>query len=128
MTGQEMVRYINQLSSSVHQQTLEGNFGVGAKIAAATRNHAGLVYLSWKDSIGSMNHLWRDPATGQYGLKQIERPDGSCGHWGRVEDAVKPQAIAEHGTKVVLLGNDDDRNTCCPRNRRSVPPAGSPAT
>src|SRR5688572_18868028 len=36
MAGDEMVRYINQLSSSVHEQSLEGNFGVGAKIAAAT--------------------------------------------------------------------------------------------
>lgn len=114
MTGEEMVQYINQLSSSAHEQTLVGNFGVGAKIAAATRNHAGLVYLSWKDGVGSMIHLWRDPSTGQYGLKQIERPDGSFGHWGRVEDTVKPQAIAEHGTKVVLLGNEDDQNTVLP--------------
>ncbi len=111
MTGEEMVRYINQLSSSVHEQTLEGNFGVGAKIAAATRNHAGLVYLSWKDGAGSMIHLWRDPTTGQYGLKQLESPDGSFGHWGRVEDAVKPQVILANGTKVVLLGNDEDQNT-----------------
>jgi hypothetical protein len=121
MTGEEMVRYINQLSSSVHEQTMEGNFGVGAKIAAATRNHAGLVYLSWKDSIGSMIHLWRDPATGQYGLKQIARPDGSFGHWARVEDAVKPQAIVEHGTKIVLLGNDEDQNTMLPPETAASP-------
>ena len=31
MTGEEMERYINQLSSSAHEQTLEGNFGVGAE-------------------------------------------------------------------------------------------------
>lgn len=121
MTGDEMIQYINQLSSSVHEQTLEGNFGVGAKIAAATRNHAGLVYLSWSEGVGSMIHLWRDPATGQYGLKQMERPDGSFGHWGRVEDAVKPQAIAEHGTKVVLLGNDDNQNTMVPPESAASP-------
>jgi hypothetical protein len=111
MTGEEMERYINQLSSSAHQQTLEGNFGVGAKIAAATRNHAGMVYLSWQDGIGSMIHLWRDRETGQYGLKQIERPGGSFGHWARIEDAVKPSAITIHGTKVVLLGNDEEQKT-----------------
>src|SRR5687767_12189963 len=44
MTGDEMVAYINQLSSSVHEQSHQGNFGVGAKIAAATRNPAGVVY------------------------------------------------------------------------------------
>ena len=62
-----LVRYINQLSSSVHTQSHDGNFGVGAKIAAATRNHEGLLYLSWKDSIGSTIHLWRDADTGAYG-------------------------------------------------------------
>ena len=41
MTGPEMVHYINQLSSSMHEQSMTGNFGVGAKIAAATRNRAG---------------------------------------------------------------------------------------
>src|ERR1043165_3429157 len=31
MTGPEMVKYINELSSSIHQQSRSGNFGVGAK-------------------------------------------------------------------------------------------------
>lgn len=31
MTGDEMVRFINQLSSSVATQSLSGNYGVGAK-------------------------------------------------------------------------------------------------
>src|SRR2546428_9659461 len=42
MTGDEMVKYINQLSSSIHVQSAGGNFGVGAKVAAAPRNPAGL--------------------------------------------------------------------------------------
>jgi hypothetical protein len=45
MTGEEMVTFINQLSSSVSQQSFDGNFGVGAKIAAATRNPAGVSYI-----------------------------------------------------------------------------------
>jgi len=61
MTGEEMVEYINALSSSMSEQSETGNFGVGAKIAAAPRNHAGLIYLSWKDGVGYMIHLWRDP-------------------------------------------------------------------
>src|SRR5690349_11420214 len=52
MTGEEMVKYINKLSSSVSEQSFIGNYGVGAKISAATRNHAGLVYLSWKNGGG----------------------------------------------------------------------------
>ena len=77
MTGEEMELFINQLSSSGAQQSMSGNYGVGAKIAAATRNHEGLLYLSWKDGRGWMIHLWRDPETGVYGLKRFERPDGT---------------------------------------------------
>src|SRR5436190_11039161 len=75
MTGDEMVRFINQLSSSVSEQSFRGNYGVGAKIAAATRNPAGVSYFSWKDGQGSMIRLYRDDLTGQYGLKQWERSD-----------------------------------------------------
>lgn len=68
MTGEEMVRLMNQLSSSLAQQSLSGNYGVGAKVAAVTRNHFGVIYLSWKSATGTMIHLFRDPTTGQYGL------------------------------------------------------------
>ena len=40
MTGPEMVRYINNLSASIQGQSLMGNYGVGAKIAAATRRRS----------------------------------------------------------------------------------------
>jgi hypothetical protein len=122
MTGPEMLRYINMLSSSMHRQSHDTNFGVGAKVAAATRNHAGLVYLSWRDGSGAMIHLWRDIDTGQYGLKQFELPDGSYAHWVRVEDTIKPSQIDDHGTMVVLLGNDLDDNTM-----QAPPAAASPS-
>ena len=41
MTGDEMGTYINSLSSAGSTQSFAGNYGVGAKIAAATRNHHG---------------------------------------------------------------------------------------
>ena len=34
MNGEEQKRYINHLSSSIHEQSMDGNYGVGAKIAA----------------------------------------------------------------------------------------------
>lgn len=111
MTGDEMVLYINQLSSSAAVKSVEGNYGVGAKISAATRNHAGLIYLSWKEGRGSMIHLWRDPHKGVYGLRQMERPDGSYGHFAEIEDAAKPEIITEHGTKIVLIGMTTDADT-----------------
>lgn len=111
MTGEEMLQYINMLSSSTHVQSHEANYGVGAKVAAATRNHAGLLYLSWKDGIGSMIHLWRHPVTGQYGLRRFEHKDGTFSDWIKVEDAIKPEQIKDNGTMVVLLGNDAEEIT-----------------
>jgi hypothetical protein len=111
MTGPEMETYINKLSSSGRVQAYDRNFGVGAKVAAATRNHVGLVYLSWKDGAGSMVHLWRDPDTGRYGLQQLARPDGTFGHWAHVTDDIKPELIDRHGTMVILLGNEVDADT-----------------
>ncbi len=110
MTGDEMGTYINSLSSSGSTQSFAGNYGVGAKIAAATRNHHGLIYLSWKAGRGSMAHLWRDPESGQYGLRQLEH-EGTFSHHIAVTDDVKPDVIEAHGTRVVLLGNSENENT-----------------
>src|SRR5262249_50996140 len=76
MTGPEMLQYINHLSSSRHEQAHDKNFGVGAKVAAATRNHAGLIYVSWKEDRGWLTHLWRDPDNEQYGVARSRHDDG----------------------------------------------------
>lgn len=105
MTGIEMVQHINHLSSSGHIQSVDGNFGVGAKIAAATRNPAGVVYQSWVDGQGALIQLWRDPETQQYGLKQFQLPDGSYSHVVPLGPEARPEPIDQHGTKVTLLGH-----------------------
>jgi hypothetical protein len=111
MTGDELMEYINQLSSSVSKQSISGNYGVGTKIATATKNHAGVMYLSWKEGQSALIHLWRDPDTGMYGLKQFDGKDGSFPYYITVEDDVKPDIIGDHGTKIILLGNGPDQNT-----------------
>jgi len=111
MTGEEMVEYINKLSSSMHEQSHDGNFGVGAKISALPRNPEGLVYLSWKDGIGYIIHLWRDPENDQYGLKRIQHPDGREEYWGYIDNSLRPDAIKQNGTMVILLGRDEQDNT-----------------
>jgi hypothetical protein len=121
MTGQEMVRFINQLSSSSSEQSLSGNYGVGAKITAATGNHYGVVYCSWKNGDAAMIRLLRDPGSGQYGLKQWERADGTFDHYIPIEDDVKPGWIGKHGTKVVLLGNTPDEDTMRPPESAQSP-------
>lgn len=108
MTGPEMVRYINALSASGRDQFMQGNFGVGAKIAAATRNHAGLVYRSWKGGKGAIVWLWRDPKTGTYGLKQLDKGADEFGHWGELDE--KPPK-GGHGTRISLLGMEPKDDT-----------------
>lgn len=114
MTADEMVRHINNLSSSGRVQALDANYGVGAKISAATRNPAGVIYESWQGGRGAMIQLWRDPRTGEYGLKQFRLPNGSFTYVVPLGDSAKPEQIGEHGTKVTLLGRDDEHDTVAP--------------
>ena len=107
MTGPEMVEYINKLSSSIHEQSDTGNFGVGAKISAAPLNPEGLVYLSWRDGVGYMIHLYKDAVSGEYGLQRF--PSGEF--WLKIQDDLKPEPIKQHGTMVVLLGRSSQDAT-----------------
>lgn len=122
MTGEEMEKYINQLSSSGSEQSLFANYGVGGKIATATKNHAGVVYLSWKNGQSALVHLWRDPETGQYGLKRFDAGNGDATYHVAVEESVKPIMITSRGTKVVLLGHSQDEDTM-----KAPPDAPSPS-
>jgi hypothetical protein len=122
MTGEEMIKFINQLSSSGSQQSFTGNYGVGAKIAAATKNPAGVIYQSWKDGEGYMVQLEKNPATGEYGLKQWDLKDGTYSHYFPLDDAIKPAEIGAHGTKVILVGAKTSDNTMA-----TPPGAASPS-
>ena len=122
MTGDEMIRFINQLSSSGAQQSFTGNYGVGAKIAAATKNAAGVVYQSWKNGDGFMVQLEKNSITGEYGLRQWELKDGTYSHYVPLDDAVKPDQIGAHGTKVILAGMKPSDDTMAP-----PPDAASPS-
>ena len=114
MTGDDMIRLINQLSSSGTKQSFTGNYGVGAKIAAATRNPAGVIYQSWKNGEGCMVQLEKNSITGEYGLRQWELKDGTYSHYLPLDDAVKPAEIGAHGTKVILNGVKISDNTMAP--------------
>jgi hypothetical protein len=114
MTGEDMLTFINQLSSSGTEQSFTGNYGVGAKIAAATKNPAGVIYQSWKNGDGNMVQLERNSTTGEYGLRQWKLKDAMYGHYLPIEDAVKPEEIKAHGTKVILMGANHSENTIAP--------------
>jgi hypothetical protein len=117
MSEEEMIQHINHLSSSGGLQSLSGNYGLGAKISAATRNKAGIVYASWQHELdaGTLAWLWRDPVTGQYGLKRQEIGGKFC-ETTVPDERLKPELIqkAGHGTVVILMGDDMDQNTFAP--------------
>jgi len=95
------------------------NFGVGAKTALLPWNRYGVVVVSWVDGEPSMIWLQNDPVTGEYGLRleEVESDEGEVsldevyGPYGDDDhgcdwESVKPAWIQEHGTVIVLLGND----------------------
>lgn len=110
MTGEEMLRFIKDLSSTGYSNQYE-NYGLGAKIAAMTRNPGGIIYQSWKDGIGSQIVLRYDEASDAYGCAQLTLGDGQFGHWAPLDDDVKPPEIDDHGTKVTLIGTDIGQDT-----------------
>jgi hypothetical protein len=121
MTGEQLEMFINQLSSSGSVQGVHGNYGVGAKISAATRNPHGVVYESWQNGEGSKILLYRDAHTGQYGLKQWDLGDDRYAYHAPLRDDAKPAAIADHGTKVTLLGRSADDSTMRPPDGTKSP-------
>jgi len=121
MSGEDMIRLINQLSSSGTKQSFTGNYGVGAKIAAATKNPAGVIYQSWKNDEGCMVQLEKNPTTGEYGLHQWELKDGTYRHYVPLDDAVKPDEVGAHGTKVILIGAKTSDNTMAPPAEAASP-------
>lgn len=121
MTGEEIHRYINHAFCSTHRQSHDANFGIGAKGAAFSRNPVGVLYLSWKEGRGYLAEVYRDPG-GRYGLRQQELPDGRYAHWLEgVSENLKPPQIHDHGTCVVLYGEQWEQNTLAPPADARVP-------
>src|SRR5256885_5761797 len=68
MTAAQLRYYINQLAASGREQSLTGNFGVGAKVPVGSRNPHGLEYRSWQEGHGSLVCFKRHP-DGRWGLE-----------------------------------------------------------
>ena len=101
------------------------NYGVGSKTSLLPWNHYGIVIVSWVAGVGSMIWLRRDAKTSEYGLRVFEVEDPDTGELTQ-ESVVKPfedpehgcdwsqvgrDWVGEHGTVVVLLGNDPRTDT-----------------
>lgn len=103
------------------------NFGVGAKTSLLPWNKYGVVVISWVpgDPAGAMIWLLFDEVGGEYGLKNFLAINSTTGaeEWTSVVEPfddvehgvdwsqVKPDFIKDHGTVVVLLGNNPTEDT-----------------
>ena len=115
MTPEHLRQYINQLASSGREQSASGNFGVGAKVAAGSRNPHGLEYRTWHQGQGSLVCFKRRP-DGRWGLEPQRWPDGRSDFWRALDEADKPWLLRgqDHGTQVVLLGLHERHDTTQP--------------
>jgi hypothetical protein len=126
MTPDELVGFFNVWGGGGKPiGGLHENFGIGAKSSLLPWNHHGLVVISWVDGDGSMIWVMTDPTTGEYGLRNFEAFDADTGLEQIVDvvepfqdndhgcdwAAVKPDWIDDHGTVIVLLGDDANTNT-----------------
>jgi hypothetical protein len=127
MSAEELVGFFNTFGGGgkpiggAHE-----NFGVGAKTSLFPWNKHGVVVVSWRDGIPAMIWVRQDPSTGEYGLRLFEAvdPDNddiSLEHvvepFADLDDSgcdwntVRPDWIGDHGTVIILLGNDEIENT-----------------
>ncbi|MGO9899123.1 MAG: hypothetical protein ACLP0J_05410 [Solirubrobacteraceae bacterium] len=112
MTAAQLRRYINQLAASGREQSGTGNFGVGAKVAAGSRNPHGLEYRSWHQGHGALVRFMRHP-DGRWGLQPQPWADGHVDFWRELKEHDKPWLLRgqDHGTQVVLLGQNERHDT-----------------
>ena len=126
MDRPELCRYFNTLAESGKRQSINENFGVGAKISTAAWNPYGVEIRSWKDGHGYLVRIAYDAGTDQYGLEQFNMPDGTGPDYldlAQVDDAgeYKSSIIGDHGTMVVLLGRTLEHDTTLAPDSPEVP-------
>lgn len=125
MTSEQLVEFFNTFGGG--GKPIGGahdNFGVGSKTSLLPWNRYGMVVISWVNGDASMIWVKQDAASEEYGLK-VERCAGPFGE-ERLEPVydpyydpdhgcdwslVKPKWIDDHGTVVVLLGNNPTDDT-----------------
>lgn len=114
MSVTQMLSLLNNLSSSGAIANKYQNYGVGAKISALTRNHAGIQYESWKNGQGYAILICYNEQDDVYGIQGYTDSAGEVIYARPIDDELKPDIIAAHGTRVTLLGMHPNQDTMLP--------------
>lgn len=114
MSAAQMEHLLNSLSASGDAKNEHKNYGVGAKIAALTRNHAGIIYDSWQGGQGHRVVIRYDEKNDVYGIRRVEM-DGEYLACVPLAKCNSPEIRAKgRGTKVTLFGMSDEQDTMAP--------------
>ena len=111
MSPEQMQSLLNNLSASGAISNEHQNYGVGAKISAMTRNHAGIQYESWKDNKGYCIFIRYNAEEDVYGMQGFITGTGSTTYVIPLSPDAKPNIIDEHGTRVTLIGMTETQDT-----------------
>ena len=112
MTGEDLRKLMNQMYSSGKNQSIDGNFGIGAKVAGLYRSPKGLIYKCYKkEGVGILGEFVRRDSDGEYGLREQDQEDGSTSPYLEIPYFTKPKQMDESGTMVTLIGREEDEDT-----------------
>ena len=118
MTPDEIKRNMNGMAASGDKNE-HVNYGVGAKIAGAVKNHEGIIIQAWQNGQGHLAILKYDAAPSTYGLERMPTGDGKYSSVLAIDDELlsMPEDIKKRGgfgTRITFLGMSADENTMDP--------------
>ena len=110
------IRDATNLSSTINKMIgINGNFGIGFKVAALPINKVGLLFMSCHAGIVSLVRLYKNEFTNTYCREDFYDTDAeSPTGFQDVDDIseyVLPWGTVEDWTAIVLCGNDEQQNT-----------------
>jgi hypothetical protein len=111
MDGHELHEMCDLASSIRKSKSLDGNFGMGAKVASLPSNKFGLRYRSCKD--GHVHELVLCERDGKYGRLRRRDESGSYHEVIDITELLRANAVdtSFDWTEVALLGNRAEQNT-----------------
>jgi len=108
------LKLATDLSSSINKEmSLDGNFGIGAKVSGLTMSSEGIRYRSCKKGSVHEVTIGYDEEEENYVRFSVELPDGNIATVYDVTNSVTKQGIdvCLDWTEVVLLGESKDHDT-----------------
>jgi hypothetical protein len=111
MDGQELHDICDLASSIRKKKSLDGNFGMGAKVASLPSNKLGMRYRSCKN--GKVHEVILCARGGEYGRLRRRMDDGTFQEVIDVTETVRADKVdlSRDWTEVALFGNRSKQNT-----------------